>query len=128
MNLEKELEEVFSLTSKTMISNEYIQNNPDLMWIKKRIDLMTYVPSYILWCLKNKESEGNLVCDYTLNALAEYGRAKDKENSYINFKYLCNAEQKAFVYNFLKWCAANLEFINKKQLQRALKHWEDINA
>ncbi len=102
MNLEKELAQVFSLTSKTMTSNEYIQNNPDVMWIKKRIDLMEYVP--------------------------RYGRVKDKENSYMNFKYLCNAEQKAFVYNFLKWCETNLEFINKKQLQRALKHWEDINA
>jgi len=123
MNLEKELEQAFCLTSETTITDDYIQKNPDLMWIKKKINLMAYVPSYILWCLKNIDSEGNLICDYTLNALAEYGRTKDKKNSYLNFKYLCNTEQKAVVYNFLKWCKENLGFINEKQLERALKHW-----
>lgn len=124
MNLEKEIEQAFCLTSETIISDDYIQNNPDLMWIKKQINLMIYVPSYMLWCLKNKESEGNLVCDFTLNALAEYGRAKDKENSYLNFKYLCNTEQKGIVYDFIKWCKENLELINEKQIQRILKYWE----
>lgn len=125
MNLEKEIEQVFCLTANTIISDEFIQDNPDLMWIKNEINLIEYVPSYMLWCIRHKkfEGEGSLIYDFTLNALAEYGRAKDKENSYLNFKHLCNAEQKAVVYNFLKWCEANLEHINEKQLQRTLKHW-----
>lgn len=124
MSLEKEIEQAFCITPETIISDDYIQNNPDLMWIKKQINLMIYVPSYMLWCLKNKESEGNLVCDFTLNALAEYGRAKDKENSYLNFKYLCNEEQKGIVYNFIKWCKSDLEHINIKQIDRMFRYWE----
>lgn len=123
MNIEKEIKTAFNLTPETIISDDYIQNNQDLMWIKKDIDTLMYVPSYMLWCLKNKDSEGSLVCDFILKALAEYGRATDKENSYLNFKYLCNLEQKSIVHYFLKWCEENIESINKEQLQRTLKRW-----
>jgi len=123
MNLENALEESFCLTSEIIVPDEFIQNNPDLMWIKEKIDLIVYVPSYMLWCLKNREAGGHLVCDYTINALAEYGRSKDKENTHMNFKHLCDVEQKAMVYHFLKWCEANLEFIDEKQLQRTLNRW-----
>ncbi len=123
MNLEDEIKQEFNLTPETVVPDNYIQENVDLMWIKEEINTLLYVPSYILWCINNKEKEGSLVVDYTLNALAEYGRSKNKENSHLNFKFLCNSTQIKAIFKFLKWCESNLELIDEKQLQRSLKHW-----
>ena len=123
MELEEEINKEFNLTPETVVSNDYIQENVDLMWVKEEINTLLYVPSYILWCIKNKEKDGNLVVVYTLNALAEYGRAKDENNKYLNFKFLCNSSQRKAILNFLKWCEINLELNDEKQLQRTLKHW-----
>ena len=79
------------------------------------------MPSYMLWCVKNGDSDGNLVCDHTISALAEFGRAKDEMN-YLNFKFLCNDRQKVAVYNFLNWCFSNL-ICNEEQALRAIKNW-----
>ena len=84
---------------------------------------MEYMPSYMLWCVKNGDSDGNLVCDRTISALAEFGRAKDEMN-HLNFKYLCNDRQKMVVYNFLNWCLSSLILIsNKDQVLRSIKNW-----
>ena len=123
MELAEEIKKEFNLSPETVVSDDYIQDNVDLMWIKEEINTLLYVPSYVLWCIKNKEKDGNLVVVYTLNALAEYGRAKDKENNHLNFKFLCNSNQKEAVLKFLQWCEINLELVDDKQLQRTLKHW-----
>lgn len=62
---------------------------------------MVYVPSYMIWVARNIEANGNLICDYTINALAEYGRAKKRKNSNLNFKHLCNKNQKKWFLEFL---------------------------
>ncbi|WP_295421299.1 hypothetical protein [Sulfurovum sp.] len=118
-----DIKSAFNLTDENIISDDFIQDNNDLMWIKKDIDLLVYIPSYMNWCLQHKERNGNLVCDYTINALAEHGRAKENSEN-LNFKYLCNKTQRGMVYNFLVWCKNTLKDCNEVQIERALKHWQ----
>ena len=94
------------------------------LWIKDKIDLMVYVPNHMLWCLKNKDLDGNLVSSYTISALAEFGRSKNPEYEHLNFKFLCNDKQQEVVYRFLNWCLLNLLLCNKEQLLRTIKRWE----
>ncbi len=60
---------------------------------------------------------------WTVNALAEYGRTKIKEDDYFNFKYRCNAEQKDLVLRFLEWCNNEIITAEKTQIERAIKQW-----
>jgi len=54
------------------VSDNFIINNQNLMDPDGNIDHFSCVPSYMLWCInKNKEE---LVDNYTVNALAEYGK------------------------------------------------------
>ena len=121
MTLETDIKREFLLTKENVIPDEFIVSNPDEVWLNSGIDYMIYVPSYMLWCVKNGDSDGNLVTDYTITALAEFGRAKSLENK-LNFKFLCNNEQRAVVYNFLNWCLSNL-ICNEEQVLRAIKNW-----
>ena len=123
MTIAQEIEIAFKISDENRVSDAFIEMNSDLMWLKAEVDLITYVPSYMLWCLAYKEKNGNLVCDHTIHALAEYGRANNPENNYLNFKGICNAEQIHAVKNFLLWCDENLELCNKTQIKRSLKYW-----
>ena len=124
MDITSKILNEFHLSEGDLILDEFICENDDLMWIKSKINYMVYVPSYMLWCLKNRERDGNLICDNTISALAEYGRAKDSNNEYLNFKFLCSNQQKELVSLFLSWCSNNLEFCNKEQIERSIKHWQ----
>jgi len=117
------IKDTFNLTGSNILSDDFIQNNDDILLLEKDIDLLIYIPSYMNWCYQNKEKDGNLICDFTINALAEHGRAKDN-TSLLNFKYLCNNTQKELVYHFLLWCQNTFKFCNKTQIKRSLKHWE----
>jgi hypothetical protein len=124
MDITSQILNEFHLSEDDIILDEFICENDDLMWIKSEINYMVYVPSYMLWCLKNRERDGNLICDNTINALAEYGRAKDLNNEYLSFKFQCSNQQKQLVRLFLSWCSNNLEFCNIEQIERSIKHWQ----
>jgi len=124
MDITSQILKEFHLSEEDVISDEFICENDDLMSIKSEINYMVYVPSYMIWCLKNKEIDGNLICDYTIYALSEYGRAKKSGSEYLNFKFLCSTQQKKLVWLFLSWCADNLDFCNTKQIERSIKHWQ----
>lgn len=100
MNLGEEIKREFFLSENNVVSDRFICDNTDLLWLKEEIDYMIYVPSYMLWCVKNGDADGNLVCDRTISALAEFGRAKNAENR-LNFKFLCNDKQRFVVFSFL---------------------------
>lgn len=124
MDITSQIFKEFHLSVEDIVSDEFICENDDLMWIKSEIDYMVYVPSYMIWCLKNKEINGNLICDNTIHALAEYGRAKKSDNTHLNFKFMCSTQQKKLVCIFLSWCANNLDFCNTEQIERSIKHWQ----
>jgi len=92
------------------------------MEIEVEQELMRYIPSYMLWCLKNKESM--LVDSYLINALSEYGRCKNPENEYLNFMFRCSKAQRNVISNFLIWCSAELYTVDQTQIERALKNWQ----
>ena len=122
MSIEQEIIKVFpEVLVEPRITNEFIEENQNLMEIPNEINHIKYVPSYMLWYLKKKESE--LVDMYTINALAEYGRSKAIDNNYINFMHRCSPAQKNVVVSFLNWCFKELSFAEKEQIERAIKNW-----
>ena len=57
------------------LSDDFIAAHPSLMEIDGQPDLPRYVPTYMLWCIRNKDNYDQLVTDYTVNALGVYGRS-----------------------------------------------------
>lgn len=123
MTIEQKINAAFGVSLESVISDEFIEKNVDLMSLEGNIDFLVFVPSYMLWCVKKKESAGNLVCDYTIGAISEFGRCKDPNIEHLSFKYLCNEKQKSVVVDFLCWALENLELCDEEQIRRALKHW-----
>ena len=124
MNLSQEIELAFGKFSDGVITEEFIEHNPNLMELEGDLDLMVIVPAYMKWCINHGEENGNLICSFTLNCISEYGRAKDTINNHLNFKYLCNGQKKSAVLSFLKWCLSNFELIDSKHIERAIKNWQ----
>ena len=93
------------------------------MEIGETFDSEIDVPTYMLWCAENPSKEPELVFDYTLDALEEYGRCKDPANTDLNFKYRCSPEQVGVVVSFLSWCESELQLVDKNQISRALDRW-----
>lgn len=123
MDLEKDIKRDFpKIIEDPVISDQFIEENEDIMMVPQDIDLMKYVPSYMLWSVRNKDKK--LVDQYTVNALAEYGRAKPDAREYLTFKYTCNENQIRTVINFLYFCRNEILVSDKEQIDRALKHWK----
>ncbi len=127
MNLK---EEIISLFPKVLIepkvTDNFIEANQNIMELGDEVDYFKIVPAYMLWCLRKKDLL--LVDMWTVNALSEYGRTKIKDNTYFNFKYRCNAEQKDCVLSFLKWCNNEIITAEKIQIERAIKQWSKKNS
>lgn len=121
MSLEQEIEKEFKLLPSNQVTDAFIEENFNLMEIVSDIDDSEYIPNYMLWCVKNTDN-GSLVFDYTVNALAEYGRMKGADS----FKSQCNAAQKRIVCRFLEWCLNNVVACNEKQVERALRNWGEL--
>lgn len=121
MKVQKTLETVFPSLADNGITDAFIEANEDVMWLEGDVDLMIYVPAYLHWCTRKKEK--GLVDNWTLNALAEFGRAKDDGPPHLRFMHLCNAEQKSAVIGFLEWCSKEFVSVDKGQLERALRNW-----
>lgn len=123
MDIESAILKEFSLSSETLLPDSFIEKNDDLMWLEGEIDYLVYVPSYMLWCIRNGEKDGNLVCERTISAIAEFGRCKNSELSHLNFRFLCRDEQRAVVSSFLVWASNNLELCDNEQIKRSIKRW-----
>jgi len=122
MNLEEEIISAFpKVLSDPKVMDEFIEENENIMELEGEIDHLKFVPAYMLWCIRNKDLK--LVDLNTVNALAEYGRTKMKENNYLNFMYLCNPEQKNIVLRFLEWCLNEILTVDETQVERAIKNW-----
>ncbi|OMH31670.1 hypothetical protein BGP75_16215 [Motiliproteus sp. MSK22-1] len=123
MNIEQKIIKAFGLSSDIVVSDDFIEKNDDLMWLEREIDYLIYVPSYMLWCVRHKEYKGNIVCDRTISALAEFGRCKKSDIAHLNFKDLCNERQKSVVSEFLSWALVHLKLCNEDTIIRSLKYW-----
>ncbi|MCW9027897.1 MAG: hypothetical protein OQJ80_03105 [Kangiella sp.] len=123
MDIEQAINDAFFTDGATPTDDDFIEANTDITWQNERTDLINLVPSYMLWCARNRDVDGNLVIDYTVNALAEYGRSKNPNIEHLNFKFLCSSKQKLVVLQFLQWCLAEELLVNEVQVQRACKHW-----
>ena len=122
MNFEQDIIAAFpTVKEDPLIEDDFIKNNQNIMEISGDVQYFKVVPAYMLWSIKNKDSE--LVDMYTVNALAEYGRTKIKDNDYFNFKWRCNEEQRNVVASFLEWCMNEILTAEVEQIERALKHW-----
>ncbi len=124
MELEKRIIDEFSLEEVGFLEESYIKENTDLLWVKGNFDPMKYVPNYILWCLRNRDRDGNLVAHHIIRTLSEYGRAKNPNNDYLNFKYKCSLSQKELVIEFLKWSRSGLVLAEEEIINRAIKQWQ----
>jgi hypothetical protein len=117
MSLRFEISKAFSLSKDLLIEDSFIEGHQDLMELSVEDHLMVYVPSYMLWCLKNKDSK--LVDLNTVHALSEYGRSKSPDG----FRSLCSAEQREVIYKFLVWCSEEIDTADAVQIERSLKKW-----
>ncbi|MFO1350716.1 MAG: hypothetical protein U1F68_08585 [Gammaproteobacteria bacterium] len=104
--------------------NWKIEENPNILELSGELNYLKLVPSYIQWCIQNKDRYDQLVTDWTIHALAEYGRAKSPESPHLNFKFLCSSEQRWAIRAFLEWCITSLEVVHEAQVYRAIRHWQ----
>ncbi len=105
-------------------NDEFIEAHADLLFANPPADeLLTAVPAYMAWCTRNTHQPSSLVFDYTVNALATFGRTKNPAPAHLNFKYLCTDDQQRIVASFLCWCLQDDLLIRKEQIERAIKHW-----
>ena len=118
MNIEDRIDQVFQAEN---ISDQFIEENPNIMELRNEPDLLSYVSAYMIWCVRHKDRA--LVDMYTVGCLAEYGRCKDPGNDYLNFKHRCTDEQKKVVHEFLQWCSSEILTSDTMQIERALKNW-----
>jgi len=103
---------------------EDIEANPNLMELRGSVDLIAAVPVYMLWCVHHPDSS-ELVSDFTLAALAEYGRCKSPENPHLNFRFRCSTEQLEVVVSFLEWSSHAVQFQQAEMIERSLRNWKD---
>jgi hypothetical protein len=101
-----------------------IEARPNLIELPDAGDLLAAVPAYMLWCVRNPES-AELVSDFTLAALAEYGRCKNPENAHLNFLHRCSEEQLEAVVLFLEWASDAIPIHHRETVERALRNWKN---
>lgn len=116
------IEEAFP-GSASALSDQFIESNPDLSQVEAPANLQIVVPAYMAWCTRNGHRPQELVHDYTLRALAEFGRSKNPSVAHLNFKHVCSAEQREVVTKFLRWCLDPALLLHTEQVERSLKHW-----
>lgn len=105
------------------LSDSFIEDNPNVLELGGTVDLHTAVPAYMAWCTRNGHKPSLLVHDYTVNALAEFGRTKDRQITHLDFAYRCTAEQKRAVLHFLHWYLDPSLLVNTEQVERSIKRW-----
>jgi hypothetical protein len=109
--------------SLAMFSDTFIEENPNVSEINTSIDRHLAVPAYMAWCARNGHRPAELVHDYTVDALAVFGRSKNLQITYLDFKHRCTAEQKQVVLEFLHWYLDPALLVNTEQVERSIKRW-----
>ncbi len=125
MSIEQIIQKAFPETvTQNEITDSYIAANDNLMELEGEIDFLLYVPVYMLWCVRHKDNYDQIVINFTIRTIAEFGRSKERYNNYMNFKYRCNTKQKVAVVAFLQWCRKNIIALDEDQIDRTLKRWK----
>jgi hypothetical protein len=109
--------------SVAMFSDSFIEENPNVLEIDTSIDLHLAVPAYMAWCARNAHRPAELVHDYTVDALAVFGRSKNLQVTRLDFKHRCTPEQKQVVLKFLHWYLNPALLVNTEQVKRSIKRW-----
>jgi hypothetical protein len=104
-------------------SDSFIEKNPNVSELDGTVDLHIAVPAYMAWCARNGHDPSLLVHDYTVNALAEFGRRKNREVRNIDFKRGCTPDQKRAVVHFLHWYLDPRLLVDTEQVTRSIKRW-----
>lgn len=103
--------------------DDKIRENQNLMELPDSSELLAAVPAYMQWAVRNQDNYDQLVTDWTLNALAEYGRAKAETSEHMTFRFLCSEQKRLAVCAFLEWSLSALMVVHEEQVRRAIKHW-----
>ena len=123
MSIADTLSRTFSgVLSDPALSDDQIRETQNPMELTVQHSLVDVVPCYMLYCIKHPDDD-SLVALHTVGALAEYGRAKDPSNAYLNFKFQCNADQREAVVSFLLWAKGPPHFEDEIQIDRAVRNW-----
>jgi hypothetical protein len=109
--------------SVAMFSDSFIEENPDVSEIEASIDRHLAVPAYMAWCARNGHRPAELVHDFTVDALALFGRSKNLQITRLDFKHRCTPEQKQVVLKFLHWYLSPALLVNTEQVKRSIKRW-----
>jgi hypothetical protein len=122
VNIADQLTEAFPEADVPAMDDAFIRAHPNVMELPGPIDLLRVVPVYMLWCVDHPDDPA-LVSDFTLRALAEYGRCKQPALEHLNFRYRCSQRQIDAVSTFLAWAFEAMPFHDEAQLERALLRW-----
>lgn len=124
MDIARIIEEAFPGSGQlAMDLDAEIRAKQNPMELPGRPNLLALIPAYMQWAVQNRDNYDQLVTDWTLNALAEYGRAKSEQAEGMNFKFLCTEPQRRAVCAFLEWSLSALMVVQEEQVKRAVKHW-----
>ncbi len=105
------------------ITDDFIRSNQSFFEIDGALDLLVYLPAYMLWCVENKDDYDQLVTDCTIDAIAYFGRTVNQPRALLDLKKRCNTSQREAILAFLHWCQESLEAVDEKQVARAIKQW-----
>jgi hypothetical protein len=108
------------------LDDEYIVRHPDPTCAEPKGEWLVLMPAYMSWCLRSPLRDKLLVVDHTGNALANFGRFTEPVPSHMNFRSLCNQQQREVVVGFLRWCLSGQVLIIEDQVQRSLKRWQEV--
>lgn len=122
MSIANRLTEAFPEADVPAMDDAFIRANPNVMELPAPVDLLRVVPLYMRWCVRHPDDPA-LVSDFTLHALAEYGRCQQPGVEHLNFRYRCSSRQVDAVSAFLVWAAEALPFHDDVQLERARRRW-----
>ena len=106
-----------------LVSDDQIRETQDPMELLDPESLLRVVPCYMQYCIEYPDDD-SLVALNTVNALAEYGRSEDPSNSYLNFKFLCDQDQREAVVAFLIWAKGPPHYEDESQIDRAIRNWQ----
>lgn len=124
MDISQIIEDAFPGSGQLSVqSDSEIGENANPMELSDSHDLFAMLPAYMQWVIRNRGNYDQLVTDWTLNALAEYGRARADAANNTNFMSLCSGAQRRAVCNFLQWSLSTLYGVQAQQIKRAMKNW-----
>lgn len=122
MSIADRLTEAFPKADVSAMDDAFIRTNPNVLELPAPVDLLRVVPLYMRWCVRHPDDPA-LVSDFTLRALAEYGRCQQPDLEHLNFRHRCSPPQIDAVSAFLAWAAEALPFHDDVQLERARRRW-----